>query len=576
MPKSLPFTKVLSRLGVRGSVTAIEDTPPGGKFESYVPLLGTNNKIHGSLIDASTVTVDTVVAENVGFTDLPTGFDPAVDNVRDALNAIIDGTTGLAALRAHNLSDLVDKDAAFNIIKMAAGSVTAGDAVGGVVGVATNTQVIDAVDAATDLSCGSLPLVVPPSLIKTNYLRKTDSASQTLQGAIVIPNLNGGSPGGSATNKTYVDTAVAAANQFPVGNTVWVDPINGNDSTAERGKMGRPALTLAKARDLAASGDVIIVNPGTYNENNLSKNGVSWYFRPGAIINYSSGGTSSIGIFDIAANHTCHILGYGEFWNTFTGLSDNFVLYVRSGSKCVFEARFVQSRRTPIYVDAGSTGYAQISIKDALRSQDGTDGASAAKLISGVCNLDVGREIYSGASVAQAGLVFGTGALTPTATWHVVRCPLIWGKFNAIHFNSTTRAQVTADTCYATDGPAVRADGGTRNILSVTGDLHTDDTASGTIVLTKGKLQCNQTYINALNGQPAIIINGSPYDTSPAYLVLSNTEIWTQNTNSNAISANTPGIFPVRIVGAVQSDCHEPTTVIRRGGVWDYISSLLV
>lgn len=77
--------------------------------------------------------------------------------------------------------------------------------------------------------------------------------------------------------------------------------------------------TLAAAVSAASSTDTIMVGPGTYNEKNLLKNGVNWYFAPGAIVAYS--GAAYGGIFDDSAAHganaaiTCKISGFGTFRN---------------------------------------------------------------------------------------------------------------------------------------------------------------------------------------------------------------------------------------------------------------------
>jgi hypothetical protein len=67
-------------------------------------------------------------------------------------------------------------------------------------------------------------------------------------------------------------------------------------------------------------------------------------------------------------------------------------------------------------------------------------------------------------------------------------------------------------------------------------------------------------------------MNGTPYASDAPYLILKNSEIWSFGTTSTAITASNSGFFSVRIVGAAQSDCAEPTTVVRVGGAWDYVA----
>lgn len=50
----------------------------------------------------------------------------------------------------------------------------------------------------------------------------------------------------------------------PTGNMLWVDAVNGNDTTGTRGDASKPYLTVEKALTVASSGDTVVVRPGTY------------------------------------------------------------------------------------------------------------------------------------------------------------------------------------------------------------------------------------------------------------------------------------------------------------------------
>lgn len=80
------------------------------------------------------------------------------------------------------------------------------------------------------------------------------------------------------------------------GNTLYVDAVNGNNSTATR--TSGAFLTLTAAKTAAQSGDTIVVRPGTYNDTDLLKNGVNWHFEAGAIVTASG----LVGIFDDTAS----------------------------------------------------------------------------------------------------------------------------------------------------------------------------------------------------------------------------------------------------------------------------------
>lgn len=100
-----------------------------------------------------------------------------------------------------------------------------------------------------------------------------------------------------------------------MGNTLTVDAVNGNNSTATR-TNGIHFLTCTAAKAAAVSGDTIVVLPGAYMERDLLKNGVSWFFYPGATVSYTDPGIGTgYGIFDDRSSGacTCTIGGYGVF-----------------------------------------------------------------------------------------------------------------------------------------------------------------------------------------------------------------------------------------------------------------------
>lgn len=98
-------------------------------------------------------------------------------------------------------------------------------------------------------------------------------------------------------------------------DTLFVSP-NGNDSTAVKGNSLRPYLTINAAKTAALAGNLIYVHPGIYNEKNLLKDLVNYYFSPGAKV--ISDDIAAGAIFDDSPTGTnsavtCLITGYGEF-----------------------------------------------------------------------------------------------------------------------------------------------------------------------------------------------------------------------------------------------------------------------
>lgn len=140
---------------------------------------------------------------------------------------------------------------------------------------------------------------------------------------------------GGQAHSTYLDTFVSASGHVdwvsidnapaflvdvPVANVAYVSKA-GFNSGANAGSVGhvnKPFLTITAAKAAVTSGQVIVVTDGIYNENDLAKNGVNYYFYPGAGITYT--GTSTFGIFDdYAGAVSMKIGGEGIFTLSGTG-----------------------------------------------------------------------------------------------------------------------------------------------------------------------------------------------------------------------------------------------------------------
>lgn len=132
------------------------------------------------------------------------------------------------------------------------------------------------------------------------------------------------------SKKTLVVHDGLAAGGFPMlsptsslvncGNLLMVDAVNGNNATAQRGKMQWPFLTLTAAKAAAVAGDTVVVFPGTYNDTNLAKNGVNWHFMPGAIVDFVDATLALLtAIFDTSIPYgagtacTFSVTGHGVF-----------------------------------------------------------------------------------------------------------------------------------------------------------------------------------------------------------------------------------------------------------------------
>lgn len=100
------------------------------------------------------------------------------------------------------------------------------------------------------------------------------------------------------------------------GKTLWVDAVNGNDTSGTSGRQDKPFLTLGAAKAAASSGDLIYVRPGSYTVNNgtsLMKDGVNWNFDLGVNVDKSLT-TGEVGIFDDEGSAmSCNVTGEGVF-----------------------------------------------------------------------------------------------------------------------------------------------------------------------------------------------------------------------------------------------------------------------
>ena len=86
-----------------------------------------------------------------------------------------------------------------------------------------------------------------------------------------------------AITASHALNAVASATNFT--QSLFVTP-NGNDGTAAVGDMLNPFHTILAATASSNIGDTIIIYPGTYPSEsaNIIKDGVNYYFYPGAIV----------------------------------------------------------------------------------------------------------------------------------------------------------------------------------------------------------------------------------------------------------------------------------------------------
>jgi hypothetical protein len=155
-------------------------------------------------------------------------------------------------------------------------------------------------------------------------------------GHTVINSTNGkGAIYGADYSATYEDLSLVhkawvVSQNTVLSNSLFVDP-NGNDTTGSKGKIGAPFQTIQVALSNAVSGDTIFVFPGEYTITaSILKNGVTYYFSPGAKVTISNGNSP---FTDNGITTICKIKGYGEFYqNSVSGKMGNL-----SGTNSVFD-----------------------------------------------------------------------------------------------------------------------------------------------------------------------------------------------------------------------------------------------
>lgn len=200
-------------------------------------------------------------------------------------------------------------------------------------GVLTATEATIVVDGTTITGNGTVgnPLVATASAIEVDGVTITGDGTignplvaepQTV--AVDGVTITGDGTGGNPL------VAVASASPILTGNTVWVDVVNGNNGTGISGRQDLPFATIAAAQAVAASGDIIIIRPGSYTATNLGKAGVRYHFEDGAIVTAAGNMWVNTGAISYS------VTGDGHFSASSSVLYTNAV----AGSVIYFECKY--------------------------------------------------------------------------------------------------------------------------------------------------------------------------------------------------------------------------------------------
>lgn len=141
-----------------------------------------------------------------------------------------------------------------------------------------------------------------------------------------------------------------------LAGTLVVSPL-GNDATAVPYDMQRHYATIQGAVAVAKSGDTVLVYAGVYTLTaSIQKDGISFYFMEGAVINYD------VTPFAIT-NENVTVKGYGEWIKLASTATTNSLLTIGNGSTAtiIFEAKRVQDDKGGItFVMNGGTIYINV------------------------------------------------------------------------------------------------------------------------------------------------------------------------------------------------------------------------
>ena len=156
-----------------------------------------------------------------------------------------------------------------------------------------------------------------------------------------VPN-SAGIQYGADYSDNYTDLSLITKGDVKTGNILYVDNVNGNDSTGEKGSLVNKYATISAAESGATSGDTIVVMTMQNEETNLGKNQITYHFLPGTgIKNTTTTGRifNDNGKTDSGANPLFFkITGWGDF----TSRTDQSALwggtlYLYEGSSAEFE-----------------------------------------------------------------------------------------------------------------------------------------------------------------------------------------------------------------------------------------------
>lgn len=277
-------------------------------------------------------------------------------------------------------------------------------------------------------------------------------------------------PGGTLSNTIFVTAAsssiVASVNaeaaRVEHGRyyVCFVGPLGSDSNDGLTPTTAK--LTLAAAKAAAVAGTLIVVAPGVYNERNLLKTDVDWYFERGAVVNYT--GSANGGLWDDSAAGAagavvCGIFGKGRFVHATTGAGNTAALVVSNASSRIrIECESLRCMSTGGSNNAGifhTAGDLSVLVYEDITS-DYYDGCILYGGSSAVCHIEADRII----GVGDDGIESQSAAVT------TVRARLIQGISAAVNSGVNAGTQRLTIVAEHIDGP-VFLDGAEGDLLTV-------------------------------------------------------------------------------------------------------------
>lgn len=344
-------------------------------------------------------------------------------------------------------------------------------------------------------------------------------------GGYILPPATAGTLGGV---KTGANVTIAPDGTISVGapgitdvpaNALFVDSFTGNDGTATKRSLVNKYSRISTAVAAASPGEVIIVFPGSYPvDASIWKNGVSFYFYPGAEVSSSTGAIPTV--IQGVAGETCKIFGQGTFLHS--GPEGSNCIY-KPASGCTFHMEAFEMTCTngvPIEINTDTQTYINsdniIGIANAavlIGSAGGTPVTNRTEIVASIIETRglsapaiAQTGAFNGSVLINVGEVLGTSNATPGVGANIVT--LSNSGTGEITIKGDIRSRHTAGG--AATAAAVRVANSTipavRNIFRIIGNITAEyeiglqvtsqrDRTDATEIFIDGNITCTNNRI---------------------------------------------------------------------------------